>query len=107
MIFEKLMSSAQRYNVSLEALAVLGTKLRADSEQLTIAPSLAPLIDRVVEALGFSPAELAALPDQQRRAVAAMIRSFLRQAAEMLEQPEQAPGWSYHDAVILQSQGRA
>ncbi len=35
-----------------------------------------------------------------------MIRSFFRQAADLLEHPEKAPGWSYHDAAILQSQGR-
>ena len=107
MIFEKLLDTSQKHNISLEALAVLGAKLRAESENLTLDPALAPLIEGVVAAMGFSGEQLASLADHQRRAVAGIIRSFFWQAAELLENPDRSPGWSYEDAAILQSQGRA
>lgn len=37
----------------------------------------------------------------------AFTRSFFRQALDLLEQPDRAPGWSYDDPAILQSQGQA
>lgn len=107
MIFEKLLETSQKHNVALEALAALGAKLRADSENLTVDPALAPLVDGVVAAMGFSEEQLVSLADHQRRAVAGIIRSFFRQAADLLEQPDRSPGWRYEDAGILQSQGRA
>lgn len=106
MAFEAIMRAAQKHNVALEALAALGARLRADSEPLDLDPELAPLIERVVVAMGFDAATLASLDQAQRQAAAGMIRSFFRQAAEMLEQPDRPPGWAYDDPAILQSQGR-
>jgi hypothetical protein len=78
MIFDKLLNASQKHSVSLEARAVLGAKLRAESENLTLDPALAPLVDGVVAAMGFSEEQLTSLADHQRRAVAGIIRSFFR-----------------------------
>src|SRR5262249_3327863 len=46
--------------------------------------------------------------DPDRAAMAlAFIRTTFRQAADLLENPESPPAWSYRDPVVLQSQGQA
>lgn len=106
-MIERLLKTSQKLNASMEALAALGAKLRVDSEGLTMHPTIGALVDSVVGELGFSLAEIAALPDEKRLAVAGLIRSFFLQAAELLEQPERGPGWSGVNTVVVQAQGRA
>jgi precorrin-6B methylase 2 len=44
-------------------------------------------------------------PNQEASALA-LIQTTFRQALDLLENPERAPGWSYQDPDILQSQGQ-
>jgi SAM-dependent methyltransferase len=47
------------------------------------------------------------LSAEDRAVVAAQARTFFRQAADLMEKPERAPGWRFDDPTILESQGRA
>jgi SAM-dependent methyltransferase len=98
--FDQIFLEAQRRNVSVEVLAALGAKLGGRP----VHPSVEPLLDNVLAAMG---ADLGALDPGQRMALAGMIRAFFRQAADLLEQPDRAPGWVFDDPALLQSQGRA
>ena len=69
-------------------------------------PSVRSGLRDVVSALGVDPEGLAALPAEQKLAVAGGIRAFLRQAVDLVESPDRAPGWTLNDPVFLQSQGR-
>ena len=106
MTFEDLMQTAQKLNISVEALAALAARLLADTEGIALDAEVERSLDRVTTAMGITADELASVTADQRRAVTGMIRSFFWQAADLIDHPDRPPGWSYEDPVILQSQGR-
>jgi SAM-dependent methyltransferase len=89
-----------------EALGALGAALRLRVSRSAADPAIERALADVLDALGVraavetaSPAELAS--------VLAMIDAFVRQASDLLSDPVRAPGWSYTDMSVLQSQGEA
>jgi hypothetical protein len=42
----------------------------------------------------------------QAQSALGLIRTSFRQAMDLLEHPERAPGWAYEDPVVLDSQGQ-
>lgn len=54
----------------------------------------------------IEPGLLDGLEPSQELAVLALIQAFFRQANDLLENPGRAPGWTYEDPVILESQGQ-
>jgi len=86
----------------VDSLAALGAWLRGRSERLALDPAVTVQLERVVDLLGVA---TAAPPPRQAMALG-MIRAFFRQAADLLDAPERAPGWTYDDPVVLQAQGR-
>lgn len=91
---------------AMESLAALGATLRSGIDGTTAHPSVAPAIEAVVRATGLDPDELAALDPAARLAVARTIRTLFRQAFDLVEHPERAPGWLADDPVALDGQGR-
>ncbi len=102
---EELMETVQRLNASLESLAALGAELRVQTEGLETRPEVRNLLREISSQL--VPVSMEEIPDEARRGAAATIRTFFRQAAELLEHPGREPGWIYDDPLILQSQGGA
>ena len=104
MSFESLMARLQTLNSSVEALAAIGGELRLRREELNCDPRVRPLIQEVVQLI--DPGLLDGIDAEQERTALAFIQTSFRQAADLMENPERAPGWSYADPVILESQGQ-
>jgi ubiquinone/menaquinone biosynthesis C-methylase UbiE len=104
MSFDSLMAAAQRLSVSVEALAALGAQLQLQQEGLDADPRVRALLNEVARAV--DPQLLEDVDTHQQAAALALIQTIFRQALDLLENPARAPGWSYTDPAILQSQGQ-
>ena len=93
-----------RLVASAEALAALAARLRADVEGIALDPEIESALDEILAELGV---DVAALSDAERLGVGLMARSWLRQAADLVEKPDRPRGWSFDDPIILRSQGRS
>jgi hypothetical protein len=98
MSFESLMAKLQTLNSSVEALAAIGR------EELNRDPRVRPLLQQVVHLI--DPELLDGVDPEQERTALALIQTSFRQAIDLMENPARAPGWSYVDPVILESQGQ-
>lgn len=98
-----LMSTAQQLNLSVDALAALGAELRAQTEGIDVPAEVRRLLCDVTDTL--APGLLADASDEEKRVVAASIRTYFAQAADLLDDPGREPGWAFDDPVVLQSQG--
>ena len=94
----------QRLCTSVETLGALGAELRLRQEGKPADPQIAALLGNVVRALDAQ--LLDGLDGNARAAALARIQSGLRQAVDLLDNPSRAPGWSFQDPIILQSQGQ-
>jgi precorrin-6B methylase 2 len=104
MSFETLMAELQTLNSSVEALAAIGGELRLRREDLNRDPRVRPLLQEVVQLI--DPGLLDGIDAEQERTALAFIQTSFRQAADLMENPERAPGWNYADPIILESQGQ-
>lgn len=102
---QPLLQTIQSHNASLEAMAAIGAVLVLKQKGLTPHPEIAARLNGVIAAI--DPELLAKTTPQEETAALAFIRAFLRQAADLVEDPGRDPGWVYEDPVILQSQGQA
>lgn len=104
MSFESLLAVIQRLSISVEALAALGAQLRLQQQGRDGDPRVRTLLSAVVRAV--DPQVLENVDTNQQKAALALIQVVFRQALDLLENPGRAPGWSYTDPDILQSQGQ-
>jgi precorrin-6B methylase 2 len=104
MSFDSLMTRLQGVNSSLEALAVIGAELRLRCEGSSGDPRIRSLLQNVVQKIDSELFD--GLDPNQERAALALIQTSFRQAMDLLENPARAPGWTYEDPVVLQSQGQ-
>ncbi|MGQ0778956.1 MAG: SAM-dependent methyltransferase [Pseudonocardiales bacterium] len=107
MSFDALLGTIQRLNVSVEALAALTAYLRLHTEDRDPGPEVAALLQTVVTELGIDAATIESIPESQLRRAVSIIRSFLRQADDLIDAPDRPPGWTYDDPELLQNQGHA
>lgn len=105
MSFKSLMAASQNLNASMEALAALGAQLSLRSQRIAPEPAVANLLARVVK--NIDPEEMSGLDEEQEAIIANYIRSFFRQALDLLENPARHSGWTYEDPLILQTIGQA
>jgi hypothetical protein len=105
MSFESLMAASQRLSVSVETLAALGAQLRLQQSGLDGDSRVRALLNEVSRAI--DPQLLEGVELNNQAAVLAVIQAVFRQGLDLLENPERAPGWSYRDPDILQSQGQS
>lgn len=103
---DAVLGTAMRLNTSVEALAVLGARLRLDLTGAAPDPAVAPLLDAVLAQLGLDPTTLTQLTHAERQAALGGIQAFLRQAQDLIDHAGRPPGWTYEDPAVLQSQGR-
>jgi precorrin-6B methylase 2 len=104
MSFESLMGASQRLSASVATLAALGAQLRFEEDGIEGDARVRILLNDVVRAI--DPQLLEGVEPHQQASVLALIRTMFRQGLDLLENPERAPGWSYQDPDILQSQGQ-
>lgn len=98
-----LLGTAVRLGGSVDALAALAAFVRLETEQLPADPAVRELLSLIATELvggdsGSDPAS--AIP------AIGLARTFLRQAAELIENPGRSGGWDHVDVPLLQSIGR-
>ena len=103
MASDETMSAAVRLGAAADALAALAAFVRLETEELPADPVVRDLLARIYSQLVgpdrvIDPA--AAAP------VVGLARTFLRQAAELVENPGRSGGWDQVDVPLLQSIGR-
>ncbi len=98
--------SAMRQTLALlsqtEAVAALGASLATEVE---VTPSVAQRLAKVTDLL--DPESMQGLTVPEAAILRSMIRTFFRQALDLLENPGRPAQWSYDDPVILQNIGQA
>src|SRR5690348_2473003 len=87
-----LLARMLELSTSLESLAALGAHLRATDEGLGLDPRVAAKLAEVVALLDVPEAK-----PKERPVVVGAIRSILRQALDLVEQPDRPCGWAYSD----------
>ena len=104
MAFEDVMGVVSRWLVATEALAALGAELTLMQSAEPAPPEIVAALRAVSVAAGLG--DLGELAPQQQAMVALQVRLYLRQAADLLDDPAREPGWTYTDPVILDGWGR-
>jgi precorrin-6B methylase 2 len=104
MSFDSLLAASQQLSMSVETLAALGAQLRFLQNGIDEDSRMRSLVNDVTQAI--DPQLLEGVETSQQAIVLALIRTMFRQGLDLLENPERAPGWSYQDSEILQSQGQ-
>ncbi|MGZ4701302.1 MAG: methyltransferase domain-containing protein [Ilumatobacteraceae bacterium] len=99
---ESALSAAVRLTISMEAAAALAAHVRVSAEGLEIDPQVRSLLDDIAGELSLDPADVgpAAQP------IVGMVRAFLRQSTELVENPGRVGDWDQVDEAILQGVGR-
>ncbi|MBV8815233.1 MAG: class I SAM-dependent methyltransferase [Verrucomicrobia bacterium] len=105
MSFEAFLRQLHTLNSSLETLAAIGAELRLRQDEHTGDAGVRSLLQNVVHKI--DPTILDEINPSQAQSALGLIRSSFRQAMDLLEKPERAPGWVYEDPVVLDSQGQA
>jgi SAM-dependent methyltransferase len=88
----------------LEALAALGAELTLKQSGDTAPPEIVAALRKVSETAGLG--DLDELAPQQQAILAAAARMYIRQAADLLDNPARAAGWTFTDPIILDGWGR-
>lgn len=99
------MQAVQRLHEKTEALAALGCAMGARDGSTTLSAGLQTKIERVVRALG--PEVGQGLDPRQAEMLRGAVRSLLRQALDLVENPTREATSISDDPVVLQAQGRA
>ena len=97
------MAAAVRLGAAADALGALAAFVRLETEQLPADPAVRDLLARIysqVVGTDLPPDKAGAAP------VVGLARTFLRQAAELVENPGRSGGWDQVDEPLLQSIGR-
>ena len=105
MAFEDFMAVFGRWMVGVEAFAAVGADLALRQSGEAGPPEVVDAVRAVSEAAGLGDLDEQLQPPQQAM-VLALVRLYLRQAADLLDEPGRQPGWSFTDPVILDGWGR-
>jgi SAM-dependent methyltransferase len=99
---DDVLKTAVRLGTSVDALAALAAHLRLQTEHLPADPAVRDLLTAIATELvgDAAPHSSTAAP------TIGLARTFLRQAAELVENPGRSGGWDQVDVPLLQSVGR-
>jgi SAM-dependent methyltransferase len=103
MSFEDVMQALERWQVATEALAALGAEASLNLDGGQAPPEIIDALRAVSATAGL---DLDELEPQQHQMIAALARLYIRQAADVLEEPERPAGWTFTDPTILDGWGR-
>jgi precorrin-6B methylase 2 len=104
--FEEVMELTGRYITQTGALAAMIARLRLDEMGVAGDPAVRAQLDRVTDALGIT-TMLDELEPEQRVIVISFAQTYLRQALELIDNPDRPAAWTHTDPEILQAQGSA
>lgn len=103
---EELRQLVGRLGTQAEALAALGAAIRLRAGGTEAHADVQACLEDVLEELGVAQTLRAADPDRLAPVLSA-IQALVLQALDLLTDPARAPGWSYADPAVLESQGQA
>jgi SAM-dependent methyltransferase len=99
---DDVLKTAVRLGVSVDALAALAAHVRLATEQLPADPAVRDLLATIATELVGN-----GVPDPAAAApTVGLARTFLRQAAELVDNPGRSGSWDQVDGPLLQSMGR-
>jgi SAM-dependent methyltransferase len=98
------MKSVHRLSISVEALAALGAALRLRQSGAEMDARVRTRLEEVLHAI--DPELTEGCLGIGAEYSTALIEAVFRQATDLLQNPERAPGWHHEDPTILQSQGQ-
>lgn len=102
-VLEPVLGAAMALTRDVEALAAV-VAYASDVTTGGVHPALRGLLHEIAsEAVPG----VDVLDPEQLRTVAGVLTSIFRQAADLIEHADRAPGWAYEDPVVLQATGRA
>ena len=104
MTVDPLMKSIHQLSVSVEALAALGAALRLHRSNAEADLRVRARLEAVLHAIDPPLAELCL--GNRADYAGPLIETVFSQSADLLHNPERAPGWYHQDHLILQSQGQ-
>lgn len=102
-VFERVMGAAMELTRDVEALAAVVAHVRHVTTG-SAHPAARTYLDDVAS---VAVPGIADVDPEQLRTVSGLLTSIFRQAADLIERPDRAPGWVYDDPVVLQATGRA
>ena len=100
MTIDRIREVVSRLDTSAAALAVIAAAIDAKENDAPLDPTLAPLADGVLSALGLDGAIDGAAPGELR-ALLTQIRSFSHLNGELLRAEGRRPGWHHTDPDFL------
>jgi SAM-dependent methyltransferase len=96
------MRSAVQLSVSLDALAALAAHLRVEGEELPASDEIRSLLRAIAtEVVGDD-----VTPGPSTTAIVGMTRAFLRQAIDLVDNPDRTGAWDQVDPPLLDGLGR-
>jgi SAM-dependent methyltransferase len=99
------LAKAVQLGTSVDALAALAAYLRIETEGLPADPAVHRLLGQIASEL-LGAGATAGQPDAATVPVVGLARTFLRQGAELIENPGRSGAWDQVDVPLLQSIGR-
>ena len=100
---DPLTALIRHLNQSVLSLAALGGALRLHEAGLDAHPAISEAMAEALDALGAPP--LLTLSPCEARQALGLIRTFLVEAADLVDAPARPPGWTFNDPAILQGIG--
>jgi len=104
MSFEDVMGAVMRWVTATEALAALGAELSLAQTGETARTEITTALRAVSTAAGVD--DLADLAPPQRAMALSIIKTYLRQSIDVVDNPSREPGWRFTDPDILDGWGR-
>lgn len=101
---EEVMGTMMQWATATEALAALGAELTLLQADGDAPPEIVDAVGAVTKAAGLS--DLSELPAPQRASMLGMVRLFVHQAVDLVDDAARAPGWTFTDPAILDGWGR-
>ena len=99
---ETALSAAVRLAIAMEAAAALAAYVRVTTESIEVDALVHTLLEGIAAEVASDAGEIGATG----QSIVGMVRAFLRQATEMVENPARIGDWEYVDESILQGVGR-
>jgi SAM-dependent methyltransferase len=96
------MSAAVRLTIAMESAAALAAHLRVNAEGLDIDRQVRSLLDEIASELVEEPTD----DGPAAQSIVGMVRAFMRQSTELVENPGRVGDWDHVDEAILQGVGR-
>lgn len=105
MAFEDVIGVVMPWMVGIEAAAAVAAEITLKQSGEAPPPEIVAALRAVSDAAGLGDA-LDELPPPQQAVVAALVRLYLTQALDLLDEPGRAAGWTFTNPVILDGWGR-